>query len=200
MNGVQVVTAPVLPAVTLAEAKRHLAVDADDNDTLIELLVSASTDYAESFMGRALVERTLDYFLDAFPGSGGVIKLPFPPLIDVIGLFYIDVAGDEQEFTAFEVDNASEPSRLYLTSANSWPTPRSSANAVRVRYRAGHSTVSGSPPVLDSELPPDLKAAILLMTGTLFAFRETVTELSASLVPWSAEHLMRRRRVELSAA
>jgi uncharacterized phiE125 gp8 family phage protein len=200
MNGVEVVTAPLLPAVSLAEAKSHLAVDASDNDTLIELLVAAATDYAESFMGRALVERTLDYFIDAFPDGGRVIRPPMPPLIDVVGLFYIDSAGDEQEFTAFEVDTASEPARLYLAPSNSWPTPRVSANAVRVRYRAGHSTVSGSPPVLDGTIPPDIKAAILLTAGTLFEFRETVTEVSATQVPWSAEQLLRRHRVELSAA
>jgi uncharacterized phiE125 gp8 family phage protein len=200
MNGVQVVTAAALPAVTLAEAKAHLAVDADDSDTMIELLVSAATDHAESFMGRALVERTLDYFIDAFPDSGGAIRLPFPPLIEVVGLFYTDIADDEQEFTSFEVDAASEPARLYLTPSNSWPSPRVSANAVRVRYRAGHSAVSGSPPALDGTIPPDIKAAILMMTGTLFEFRETVTALSASQVPWSAEQIMRRHRVELSAA
>lgn len=200
MNGVQVVTAAALPAVTLAEAKTHLAVDTDDFDTMIELFVAAATDHAESFMGRALVARTLDYFADAFPSDGGAIRLPFPPLIDVTGVFYTDVDDVEQEFTSFEVDNASEPARLFLTSPNSWPTPRSSANAVRVRYRAGYSTVSGSPPALDSTILPDIKAAILLLTGTLFEFRETVTALSASMVPWSAEQLMRRHRVELSAA
>jgi uncharacterized phiE125 gp8 family phage protein len=200
MNGVQVVTAAALPAVTLAEAKEHLAVDASDNDTLIELLVSAATDHAESFMGRALVERTIDYFIDAFPDSGGAIRLPFPPLIDVTGVFYTDADDVEQEFTSFEVDSASEPARLFLLSTNSWPTPRVSANAVRVRYRAGHSAVSGSPPALDGTIPPDIKAAILMMTGTLFEFRESVTALSALQVPWSAEQLMRRHRVELSTA
>jgi uncharacterized phiE125 gp8 family phage protein len=200
MNGVQVVTAPALPAVTLAEAKTHLAVDTDDFDAMIEMLVAAATDHAESFMGRALVERTLDYFVDAFPGNGGAIRLPFPPLIAVTGVFYTDADDVEQEFTGFEADAASKPARLFLTSPNSWPTPRDSANAVRVRYRAGHSAVSGSPPALDGTIPSDLKAAILLMTGTLFELRETVTEMSANMVPWGADQLLRRHRIELSAA
>lgn len=201
MNRVTVVTAPVVAPITLAEAKLHLRVDADDEDDLITSLVQASVGYAESFMGRALVARTLDFFLDAFPDNGDPIRPPLPPLIEVDGVFYTDADGDEVEFTSFEVDTASEPARIYLVPTVSWPTTvRDSANAVRVRYVAGHVQATGSPPALDGDIPADIKAAILLTVGTLFEYRQTVTDVSSTMVPWSAEQLFRRHRVELSAA
>ncbi|MFP4538474.1 MAG: head-tail connector protein [Dichotomicrobium sp.] len=202
MNRLKVVTAPELPPVPLADAKAHLRVDSDDEDDLITSLVGAATDHAESFMGRAVVARTLDYFLDAFPDDDGPIRPPMPPLIEVDGVFYTDSDGDEQEFTNFEIDTASEPGRIYLVPSVSWPSGvRDSANAVRVRYSAGHVLTEGSPPSLASEVPPDIRAAILLMVGTLYEQRESIAVgVSVAMLPWGAEQLLRRKRVEISAA
>ena len=197
MNGVVVVTAPDSLPVTLDDAKAHLRVVTTDEDALIAVLIEAATDYAESFLGRALVARTLDRFMDAFPT--GAIELPLPPLISVTGVFYVDTAGVEQEFTTFEVDTASEPGRVYLVPTVDWPTPRVSANAVRVRYRAGYVDATVSP--ASGVIPQSIEAAILLIIGTLYEHRETVViGQTPALVPWSAEQLLRRHRVELSMA
>lgn len=199
MNHVKVITAAIEDPVTLAEAKTHLREDGSDQDSLITDLISAATEHAESFMGRALISRTLDYYLDTFPGDDEAIKLPLPPLIEVTGVFYIDADGVEQEFTDFEVDTAGAPGRIYTGPNTDWPDPRVSANAVRVRYRAGYVDTDPSPNT--GSVPKDIKAAIKLIVGTLYENRETVvTGQSAVMMPLSAEHLLRRRRVELSAA
>ncbi len=197
MNHVKVVTAPASQPITLTEAKTHLREESSDQDSLITTFIGSATGYAEAFLGRAFVSRTLDYYLDEFPTEA--IQLPLPPLIDVGGVFYTDTDGIEQEFTDFEVDTASEPGRIYLAPSASWPTPRESANAVRVRYRAGYVDTDASPDT--GSIPDDLKAALLLIVGTLYENRETVAiGQSAVLVPFSAEQLLRRHRVELSAA
>lgn len=198
MNRVKVITPPVSDPVTLSEVKEQCAVSHDDDDALLQAYIQAATKYCERFMGRALVERTLDFYLDAFPADGKPIELPFPPLIGVTGVFYTDSAGVEQEFTDFETDDASEPARLYLAPANSWPSPRVSANAVRVRYSAGH--VQTTAPA-SGEVPGDIIAAILLYIATLYENRETVViGQTATMLPWSAEQLLRPNSVEKSMA
>lgn len=196
MSGLRLVTPSATKPVSLVETKLHLRVDHSDDDTLITALIAAATAHCEQFLGRSLVDQTFDYYLDEFPTAE--ITLPMPPLIAVVGVFYGDSAGDEQPYTSFETDLASEPARVYLPSGGSWPTPIDNLNAVRIRFRAGYLDTS-SPPV--EAVPPDIRAAILLTIGTLYANRETVmVGLAVNMIPWSAEQLLRPHRFHLSMA
>lgn len=192
---VKLITAAESRPVTVAEAKAHLRVDFSEDDTLIDACIRAATDEAEKFTGRALMGQVFDLYLDEFPDTNE-IKIPNPPLIEVIGLFYRDNAGDEAEWAAanYAVDSASEPARIVPAYGHSWPTPREIVNAVRVRFRAGFVNEDVSP--VTGEVPYAIKAAILLIIGTLYAHRETVViGMGANLLPWSAEQLLRRYRV-----
>lgn len=194
----KLVTAPATYPVSLVEAKAHLRVDFDDDDTIIEIYRKAATEAAEKFTGRAFIDQTWDYYLDVFPTSE--INIPLPPLIEIIGVFYRDSNGDEQQLavTGYEVDSATELARVALAYAASWPTARTIANAVRVRFRAGYET-DNSPQT--ENVPFAIKAAILLTIGTLYANRETVViGQTATMLPWAAEQLLRPYRVHTAIA
>lgn len=197
------ITAPAASPVSLVEAKAHLRVVDDDEDDLIGVFINAATAHAEKFLGRALVDQTWDYILDEFPDDDGSIEIPLPPLIEVVGVFYTDSAGDEQEMTGadYVVSGAggrgNHPARIFLPTG-SWPTPRDTMGAIRVRFRSGYLDTS-SPPAAD--IDEDIRAAILLIIGSLYAHRETVVVGQvATMVPWSAERLLRMKRVDLSLA
>lgn len=201
----KLVTGATVNPISLEEAKEHLRVEDDDEDTLIELLIGAATKHSEKFMGRALYAQTWDLYVDQFPGEGDVypdvIKLPLSPLLDVVGVFYRDASDVEQEFAAasYLVDEASEPARLVLGNSGSWPTTRDGANAVRIRFRAGYVDNALSPAV--GAVPDDIRSAILLYLGSLYAHRETVViGQTATAMPWGAEQLLRMNRVDLSMA
>ena len=190
----KLITPPVAYPVTLAEAKAHLRVDHNDEDALITTFLAASTDFCEAFLGRALMPQTWELVLDQFPTNE--IKLPKPPLIEVLSVQYDDGAGDLQSYTSYSMDNVSEPG--WIVPDGSWPGTFDGINAVRIRYRAGYF-VSDSP--TDTKVPDDLKAAVLLYMGSLYANRETIiTGTIAAQVPWSAEQLLRRKRIDLSMA
>jgi hypothetical protein len=55
-----------------------------------------------------------------------------------------------------------------------WPAWACDPEAVRVTYRAGYDAV-----------PPAAKAAILLMVGDLYRFRDTVAPIATASVPMS---------------
>lgn len=205
--GLKLVTAPTAFPVTRDQAKAHLRVDTDDDNTSIDAFIEAATDVAESFQGRALIDQTWDLYLDAWPAAvwSGVrqvyeIRIPKPPLLEVVGLFNLDSAGAEQPVDSglYTVDTANEPGRIVLKSG-SWPTLPDLANAVRVRFRAGYVDNSSSPAV--GSVSKATFAAILIIVADLYANRESVViGQTVAKVPWAAEALLRRHRFDLSLA
>lgn len=165
----QVVTAAAVSSVSLLEAKNHLRVDISDDDSYIVNLVQLATGTVELQARRAFVNRTYDYFLDAWPSS--VISLLNPPLVSVTGVYYTDQDGSEVEFDSanYHVDTYREPGRVVLKSTASWPsTQLADINGVRVRFVAGYGATS-------AVVPEYYRQAILLLVGHYYENREAVT-------------------------
>jgi uncharacterized phiE125 gp8 family phage protein len=203
--GLKLVTAPAEQPITLAQAKQQCrATEFTDDDTLIELFIDAAVDFVDGpsgFLGRALIDQTWDYYLDAFPTDSGPIEIPLPPLIEVIGLFYQDGDGVEQEWTStnYRVDASGEPGRISLGSGISWPTPIVEGDAVRIRFRAGYLNQIDSPAV--ESVPGAIKAALLIHVADLYANRESaIVGQTVAQLPWTAEQLLRRYRFYLGMA
>lgn len=202
--GLKLVTAPDTQPITLAQAKMQCrAVEFTDDDELIEMFIDAAVDFVDGpsgFLGRALIEQTWDYYLDAFPASGP-IEIPLPPLIEVVGLFYQDADGTEQEWTStnYVLDTSGNPGKVSLGSGVSWPTTISESEAVRIRFRAGYLDQGVSPAV--DNVPGAIKAALLIHVADLYANRESsIVGQTVTKIPWSAENLLRRYRFYLGMA
>jgi len=71
--------APAAEPISLAEAKAHFRVDADDEDTLIASLIVAGRTLIERNLGLALITQGWSYFLDYWP-QRGCISLPITPV------------------------------------------------------------------------------------------------------------------------
>ena len=173
------------PAVSLAEAKRHLAIYHAADDDLVTALVAAAQAHMEGadgtggVLGRAVSRHTLELRLERFPLSR-VMALPHPPLVSVTGITYLDVAGVLQTFAASEyhvvADSMAGFVRLKATSAG-WPATDIAPDAVRVRFVVG-----------PAECPADLKAALLLHVGHLYLNRDAVGE-SRQVLPMAYKSL-----------
>jgi uncharacterized phiE125 gp8 family phage protein len=123
------------------EAKAHLRVDSSDDDTLITNLIRAAREYAEDFQNRAYVVRTYELlFDDAIPET---IYPPYPPLVSVSSITYVDTDGVTQTVTAsvYDVDTKSEPGRIYEAYGQSWPSSiRAVNNTIAITCVAGYLT------------------------------------------------------------
>ena len=122
MTALTLITPPPVAPLTLAEAKLHLRLDTNEEDTLVTLLIDAATSYVDGptgFLGRALVDQTWDLVLDTFPTNE--IKIPLPPLIEVVALNYFGTDGIEVTMnpTAYTVDNVNEPG--WIVPDGTWP-------------------------------------------------------------------------------
>lgn len=149
-----VVVTPPEPVVSLDEAKDHLRVEGGDDDAVITGMIAAATahiDGPSGWLGRAIGVQTLEARIDTFDLGGTV--LPYPPVISVTSVKYVDPAGVEQTLAGGYEVLGEQIAPVWGTA---WPSIRTTREAVRVRYQAGYST-----------LPAPIRAAILLMVGDL---------------------------------
>jgi len=196
---IRLITAPAAEPVTLAEAKAHLRVDHSDEDTVIGAMISAARVYCEQWTARAFVTQTWELVLDEFPTNE--IEIPKPPLQTIDSIKYDDGDGIEQLLAAseYETDPVSQPGWV-VPITSGWPTVYEGINAVRIRFTAGYDPGTDSPVDLAANVPPSLKAAMLLYIGQLYSVREDVV-VGFTVAPVGVvELLLRQYRVALGMA
>ena len=164
------ITPPTVEPVSLAEAKLHLRVDFDDDDALIESLISAARVAAETLTGRQICTARWMRTLDGFPCSS--LLLHRCPVQSVVEISYQDQLGQWQTVdpSIYVSDLTSEPARITPRFGNTWPITLSQIGVVRVVFDAGYGT--------PSDVPEGLKSWIKLRIGSLYAHREEMSILS----------------------
>ncbi len=182
----QLITPPAGEPVSLAEAKLHLRVDFDDDDSLIQVLISAARQAAETLTNRQLVTARWRMVLDSFPGPslmgvpagqtftlpGHAVLLPKSPVASVVEIRYLDMAGVWQVMPAanYTVDCACEPARITPVFRQIWPIPLPQIGAVSVIFDAGYGDASA--------VPEGIKTWIKLRLGSLYVHREEVASMT----------------------
>ena len=182
----QLITPPAAEPVSLAEAKLHLRVDFDDDDALIQALISAARQAAEMLIQRQLVTARWRMVLDSFPGPslmgvpagqtftlpGHAILIPKSPLQSMVEIRYLDMAGVSQVMPSahYTVDKACEPARITPVFGQIWPVALPQIGAVSVTFDAGYGSAA--------DVPEGLKSWIKLRLGSLYAHREEVASMA----------------------
>lgn len=199
------ITAPTDMPVSVDEAKEHLRIDNGDDDLLLRTYLLAATAYVdgkEGLLQRALKPQTWELTMDQFPGAApwnsfggygdyssmrgygayndyssmlscGDIAIPLPPLLSVDSVKYTDTDGVVQTVDPanYMVDGVSVPSRVSPITGYTWPATKTIVNAVRVRFTAGY--LDGG---MTTTVPPAITVAILLMVGSLYENRESLSK------------------------
>lgn len=183
-------------AVSLDAVKKHCRVDDSDNDDALTAYRDAAIGHVEDMLGRALVDQSWEIRLSGFPC--GELKIPMPPLIEVVSVKYIDEDGAEQTFDAskYHVTGIGDRGRISLADGQTWPSPLGVGypEPVIVRFRAGYVDTGDSPPTPD--VPAPIVAAVKLLVGTLYEHRETVVIGQTAIeLPWAAKALLDPYRV-----
>jgi uncharacterized phiE125 gp8 family phage protein len=191
----ELVTGPAVAPVTREMVKKHLRVEHDEKDDLIDTYIAAETAFAEAFTGLALVSQTWDYYQDAFPAESEpqFIRLPLGKVISVDAVYYLDASEVEQTLSAsiYDVDTESVPARIHLSATGAWPTTYDGIRGVRIRFTAGQQDTGVSPATPD--VLKDLQLAIMLRVQADFEGGEQAKGLREA-----ADVYLRRRRIVVS--
>ena len=182
----QLITPPAGEPISLAEAKLHLRVDFDDDDSLIPVLISAARQAAETLTNRQFVTARWRMVLDSFPGPslmgvpagqiftlpGHAVLLPKSPVASVVEIRYLDMANAWQVMPAanYTVDSVCEPARITPVFGQIWPIALPQIGAVSVIFDAGYGNASS--------VPEGIKTWIKLRVGSLYVHREEVASMT----------------------
>ena len=182
-----ITTEPAVEPVTLTEAKAHLRVEHDEDDSTIGRLITVARRYFESVTWRQLVTATYALKLDAFP-CGGVI-VPRPPLQSVSSITYEDENDATQTLatTEYTVDAASFPGRIVPAFEESWPSTLGHINDVTITYVAGYG--------LAASVPAEIKQILLMHVWDMYHNRAGCEGVPAMFDVMLAPHAMRDVRL-----
>jgi len=187
MIGYRLISGPASEPVTVAEAKSQLHITSSNyDDYLSTIAIPAARAHTEIFLQRALITRVLDIYYSRF----GRLKLPWSPLQSVDQVKYLDGNNVEQTLhpSVYEVDDIAEPSELHLAYGQAWPSLGYRRNPVTVRITTGYGNAS--------DIPPDIRIAILLLVGHLNENREMTSPAQINTVPHGYEALLWPYRIQ----
>ena len=176
--------------VSLADMKLHLKLETteEDDHTLITTLISAATAYCQEFQHRSYITQTRVLYYDEFPL---MFSVPYPPLISVTSIVYIDTSGDEQTLDSgqYRVDIGNEPGRITEAYNCTWPATRDVTNAVVLTYSAGYGVAA--------DVPDTVKAAIKLLVAHWYEHREAVSDITVMPLPLAVNNLLYAERTDI---
>jgi uncharacterized phiE125 gp8 family phage protein len=154
--------------ISVAEAKEWLLVDYDDQDEVIEAIIKAARLKIEKRCGISIAMKQYGMKVGGFSNR---IELPYPPVISVDSIKYLDGDGVEQTVDASDYVLMQDDYVPYVFATGGWPTDNADRpDAVQVTYTTGID-VEDSPP---DEVPEDLKHAMRLLIGSAFELRQDV--------------------------
>jgi hypothetical protein len=174
----RLLTPPATEPLTLAEAKAWLKVDYNDEDSLIDLLISAARERCESFTGLSLVSQQWVAYLPYWPmqspeewwdgmRQGAFIYEPIQdvplrhgPVRQIDAFTLYDEVDNSTEYPAenYLLDRARDA--LVLKSGAPIPTGTRMVNLIEITYTAGFDTVPGA-----------IKAGLLKLITHLYEHR-----------------------------
>lgn len=161
----QITTGPLLEPVTALEAKKQLRVEHNDEDDLIQHLISVARRKVEQETGRLLLSQTVNVRWDTWP-SCGYLALPIYPASSVTHVKYLDEAGTLQTWASsnYSTDLYGMEARIVKNPDVDIPDIGDYPNSVQVEYVAGTSALA--------DVPAELKHAILVELTLLYERRE----------------------------
>lgn len=194
-------TAPGSEPITTTTAKSHLRVSVADDDTLIDNLVKAAREYAETATRRALITQTWLLKAGGFPSlSNAVIHVPLPPLQSVTSIKYVDTNGDSQTWASSKYDVSApkgkhaKHGRIALAFGETWPSTRAQIDAVTIEFKAGYGDAT-------SDVPQGIVLGMLLLLAHWYDHREAVAHAQTVIeVPLGAKALLHSYRALRFAA
>jgi hypothetical protein len=169
MRHLNCITAPYAEPIHLTEVKKHLRVDLDDDDDLIQGYIAAARYDVEFATDRQLVAATWMLHLDQFPygkialartepqmlapfyGPRGEVELAKSPLLSLTSVRYKDSSATWQTLatTQYVVDATIEPPQISLVYGVAWPIAWHEEDVVQITFVSGHLIPFTADPTTD---------------------------------------------------
>ncbi len=161
----KLVAPPDTEPITLSEAKEHLRVIQDNEDSYIESLIAAAREYCEGFQNRAYYTQTWKIIIDEII-LDEVIQIPKPPLQSLDDAIIIDEEDTEYDVTDYTLDDTSEHARLIIHDYPDMDANLRELAGLQIEFTAGHDSTD--------DISEKVKAAMKLLISHWYHNREAV--------------------------
>jgi uncharacterized phiE125 gp8 family phage protein len=157
-------TAPVFLPVSVAELKRNLRIEHNDQDELLQELIIRAVASSQAATGRQYARATYTLYLDAFP-DGDEIEIELGPVEVITTVKYY--AQDAAVLTTvaaatYQLDNVELTARLRFL--ESFTPDSDKMNVIEIEFTNGWTAAT--------DVPADLKEAILLRASEAYLHPE----------------------------
>jgi len=180
---------PISYPVTIDEIKSFARIDGNDQDALLEIFLQGVIEDIETYLGRALVERTIQMTMDFW--NSNEVELKKPPLISVIS---VSTVNDSDVETVYDSNNyyiitESIPGKLIIKNGIELPSNFDrSFSGFRITYTAGYGDVS--------KVPSKIKVAIMQWVTMIYEGRSmTKNDISYNEPPPEVKRILSNFRV-----
>jgi uncharacterized phiE125 gp8 family phage protein len=182
-------TPPVLTPISLIEAKAHVRVDSDDDDTLLTGLIAAAVAHldGQGVLGRAMITQSWSQWVSQAPGWVRLTVGPFQSLTSV-EYYDADNALQTATLTDFEIRLDGDFVLIKPKEDHVWPLAYIRQDAIKITYVAGFGDAA-------ADVPENIRLAIRLLVGHFYENREAVSEANLKEVPLAVEALIATERV-----
>lgn len=153
---------PTVEPVTLADAKAHLKLQHDSEDSLISGLIRAARDEVEKSAGLALIDQTWRLALDRWPRDSCAL-IAKHPVKEVLSVTAYGPDGEASliDPDTYQLDTLSRPARLHFEAQTA---PLRAMNGIEIDFAAGFGEAG-------PDVPDLLKRAVLVLMAHWFEFR-----------------------------
>lgn len=161
------VTPPASALLDINDVKRHVRVDADDDDLALFSLMTAASSFLDGhggYLGRCIYPQAWSITQDEFSDA----QLPFPDLTSVV-VTYFDTANAQQTLSASKYTFGNDALGGWIEFGSSIPAVFDREDAVKITGTYGFTSV-----------PEALKVAATMLVAHWFENREGQGEIPAS--------------------
>lgn len=178
--------------VTMEKTKEHLRVTHATDDSYINALITAVTNFTENWLGRRFVTQTLKYYIHDFPRYCRHFEIPVAPIQSITHIKYYDENNVQQNYTTYQSDLIHTPPTIYLGDSEFvFPTTRKDKpNTVEVQFVAGYGA--------SSAVPAHFKQGLMMAIAHFYENRQDVFigNMQAQEMPKASEHILRPYKLD----
>lgn len=168
LRGLTLVTAPSWEPITLAQAKRHVQITADDHqhDGELSAFITAAREQFEHETGVICASSTWSLTCDEWPCE--YFEIHARPITAISSITYYDTASAQQTLASsvYRLDASYATPQVSLKYDQSWPDARGHSGDIVVTFTAGYAS--------QAAVPGRVVQALLLLIGHWFDQRNAV--------------------------